>query len=319
MIDKALKKQLFTNMVRTRAMEERLIKMAKSSDGYFWIGGPGEEGFNVPLGTLVNKGYGIDYDYTHFHYRSSGCIIGMGAEPISLIRQMASVKTDPYSGGRHFVNHPAIKKWNVCPVNAPIETQYSFAIGTAKAQRNSKKGITIVTGGDAGTAEGDFATCLVWASRPEEELPMLIVVTNNRFGISTPYSEVNGTKSIVARAEAFNMKTDVINGNDPEESYTRLKAAMDYVRKERKPFCLEASVSRLHGHSSSSGANRVYDQEDCIENYKAKLLDEKVLTKKEVDSIIDAAHQECKDALDQVRKEEKPSSDSVYMHTFKEE
>jgi len=55
-----------------------------------------------------------------------------------------------------------------------------MAPGTAMAQkRHGGEGITIVTGGDAGTAEGDFATCLIWSSRPGQELPVLIIVTNN--------------------------------------------------------------------------------------------------------------------------------------------
>ena len=49
-------------MVRTRAMEERMIKMSKSGEGYFWIGGPGEEAFNACLGLQVKKGQGPAYD-----------------------------------------------------------------------------------------------------------------------------------------------------------------------------------------------------------------------------------------------------------------
>src|SRR4249920_2017066 len=58
-------------MVRTRVLEERMIKMSKSGEGFFWIGGPGEEAFNVCLGLQVKKGCGPKFDYLHFHYRSS--------------------------------------------------------------------------------------------------------------------------------------------------------------------------------------------------------------------------------------------------------
>ena len=51
------------SMVKARVLEERLIRMYKQSDGYFWIGGPGEEAFNIPLGLQVLKGQGLDYDY----------------------------------------------------------------------------------------------------------------------------------------------------------------------------------------------------------------------------------------------------------------
>ena len=167
-------------MSNARALEERLIKMAKSSDGYFWIGGPGEEAFNVPLGLLINKGEGLNHDYIHFHYRNSATVLALGEDVINPMRQMANVETDPYSGGRNFVNHYAIKKWNVMPVTSTIETQYVTALGTAHAQRkhnikNNTQGITVVTGGDAGSAEGDFASCLSWSNRKNNELPLLMI------------------------------------------------------------------------------------------------------------------------------------------------
>ena len=61
-----------------RAMEERMIKMSKSGQGYFWIGGPGEEVFNTCLGLQVKKGQGPDYDYLHLHYRNSATLVAMG-------------------------------------------------------------------------------------------------------------------------------------------------------------------------------------------------------------------------------------------------
>ena len=147
----------------------------------------------MPLVLFFDKGTGLDHDYLHLHYLSSGTLLAFGADPVDSLRQMKNVATDPYSRGRNFVCHYSAKKWNVAPVSSPIEVQYSIAPGTAMAQRRANaKGITIVTGGDAGTAEGDFATCLVWSSRKGNELPMLILVTNNQYGISTPYEGQHG-------------------------------------------------------------------------------------------------------------------------------
>src|SRR5688500_2876083 len=155
--------RIYDLMLRTRLLEERLITMYKQGDGYFWIGGPGEEAFSVPLGMLADKGQGVDHDYLHLHYRSSGTLLALGADPVDSLRQMKCVATDPYSKGRNFAGHFSVRKWNVVPVSSPIEVQFSIAIGTARAQRagSGAKGITIVQGGDAGTAEGDFATALV--------------------------------------------------------------------------------------------------------------------------------------------------------------
>src|SRR5207253_123692 len=192
--------------------------------------------------------------------------------PIDAMRQMKNSATDPYSGGRNFVGHYSIRQWNVVPVSSPIEVQYSIAPGTAIAnKRAGGRGITIVTGGDAGTAEGDFATCLIWSSRKGAELPVLMLVTNNRWGISTPFAGQHGEERISDRGKAFGMPTRTIDGNDPEGSYHALKEAIEYVRHERKPFLLEAMVSRLYGHSSASGANFVAQESDCLERFEHTL------------------------------------------------
>ena len=90
-------------MARTRAMEERMIKMSKSGQGYFWIGGPGEEAFNACLGLQVKKGRGPAYDFLHLHYRNSATLVAMGMPLLDGIRQMAMTATDTHSMGRNFV------------------------------------------------------------------------------------------------------------------------------------------------------------------------------------------------------------------------
>src|SRR3954469_18573019 len=205
-LERGLLIQMHELMVKTRALEERLIQMYKQGHGYFWIGGPGEEAFNVPLGLLMKKGQGPRYDYLHAHYRQSGTMLALGEEPIGALRQMKNTASDPYSGGRNFAGHYSKREWNIAPVSSPIEVQYSMAPGTAMAQkRHGGEGITIVTGGDAGTAEGEFASCLVWSSRPKQELPILIIVTNNQWGISTAACTQQGCTQISDRGKAFNI------------------------------------------------------------------------------------------------------------------
>jgi 2-oxoisovalerate dehydrogenase E1 component alpha subunit len=306
-------------MLQARLLEERLIRMQKQGDGYFWIGGPGEEAFGVPLGLLVHKGEGLDYDYLHLHYRCSATVLAMGADPVDSLRQMKNTATDPYSGGRNFAGHPSIKKWNVVPVSSPIEVQYSMAPGTALAQkRHGGRGITIVTGGDAGTAEGDFPTCLVWSSRPGWELPILIVVTNNEWGISTAARTQHGEKRIADRGVAFGIQTKTIDGNDPELSYRELKKAMEYVRTERKPFLLEARVSRLYGHSSSSGANFISEEVDPLTELEKKLEQRGVLTRAHMDQLRERYTHELLEASKRVRTEPQPEGASIWKHVFAE-
>lgn len=304
-------------MVRARLLEERLIKMSKGGDGFFWIGGPGEEAFNVPLGLQVKRGHGVDADFLHLHYRSSAIVLALGGKPIDAIRQMRSVGTDPYSKGRNFVNHYAIPEWNIVPVSPTIETQYSTAIGTGIAQARAKTdAITIVNGGDAGTAEGDFHSCLVWSNRPVLPLPILIIVVNNGWGISTKEETQHGEKNISDWAKVFpDMPGKTIDGNSVVESWAALEEAFAYIRKNRRPYLLEARCSRLYGHSSSSGANRI-PEADCIEMLEkamsergmAKPADFKKVWEREA-ADIDAAHQ-------QVKKEPFPALESVWEDVF---
>lgn len=305
-------------MVRARVLEERLITMYKKGDGYFWIGGPGEEAFNVPLGLLVDKGQGVDHDFLHLHYRSSGTLLAMGADPIDSLRQMKNVATDPYSRGRNFAGHYSWRANNIVPVSSPIEVQFSIAIGTARAQRagTGAKGITIVQGGDAGTAEGDFATALVWSSRKGSELPLLMIVTNNKFGISTPYAGQHGEEHVSDRGRAFGMPTVVVDGNDPVASYAALQKAIEYVRRERKPYLLEAMVSRLRGHSSASGANLVTSEVDCLTRFETALEQRGLATRAHMDALRDRYTQTFAEAAERVRHEARPTGASIHDYTF---
>jgi 2-oxoisovalerate dehydrogenase E1 component alpha subunit len=306
-------------MVKARVLEERLIQMYKQGHGYFWIGGPGEEAFNVPLGMLMKKGQGPAYDYLHAHYRQSATLMALGEEPIGALRQMKNVASDPYSGGRNFAGHFSKREWNIAPVSSPIEVQYAMAPGTALMQkRHGGDAITIVTGGDAGTAEGDFASCLVWSSRKGHELPVLIIVTNNKWGISTSAEGQHGETHVADRGKAFNMRTKTIDGNDPINAYLELKEAFEYVRKERKPFLLEAEVSRLYGHSSASGANFVNEEQDCLRLFEARLEQEGVLSREQMDEARNRYSEELAAAARTVRDEPQPSGDSIWDHIYAE-
>lgn len=318
---KALPKQtilaMYDLMVKSRALEERLIAIYKRGDAFFWIGAPGEEAWGVPLGLLAHKGQGNDYDWMHMHYRATPTLIAMGMPMIDSIRLIMNKATDPSTGGRNFSNHYVYPKWNIAPITSPIEVQYSIGMGTAHAQKRAKgKGITIVTGGDAGTAEGDFASCLVWASRKGNELPMLITVQNNKWGISTSYEGQHGEDQIADRARAFGIPSMVINGNDPIESYLAIQKQMELVRKTGKPAFIEAHLSRLYGHSSASGANKVDNEDCCLNLFEEKLLRAGYISDQVAKETWSKYVSEALEAHEQVRSEPVPQADSVWEHIY---
>ena len=316
--------RLYDRMLLARCLEERLIQMHKQGDGFFWVGGPGEEALNTSLGMLVRKGQGPAYDYLHLHYRATATLLAMGADPMDAMRQMKNTATDPYSRGRNFCNHYSKRAWNVLPVSSTIEVQFSMAPGTALANKRAgiaghaaSQGITIVQGGDAGTAEGDFATCLIWSSLPNRELPCLMIVTNNHWGISTPAAHMH-SEQIAARADAFGIRSAVIDGNDVETCYAELARAMEYVRSTRRPFLLEAHVSRLYGHTSASGANRVASEVDCLALLESRLEELGLMAREKMVELRASYTHELREAAKLVREEPQPSGDDIYREIFAE-
>jgi 2-oxoisovalerate dehydrogenase E1 component alpha subunit len=309
--------EIYHIMVRARAMEERMIKMSKSGEGYFWIGGPGEEAFNACLGLQVKKGQGPAFDYLHLHYRNSATLVAMGMPLLDGIRQMAMTATDPHSMGRNFSSHYARAEWNVVPITSVIEVQYTMAPGTAIVQKRlGGDAISIVVGGDAGTAEGDFASCMVWSTRPANPLPVLMIVMNNHWGISTPAAGQHGEPHVVERGKAFGIPGEVVDGNDLIASWHAVHRAMTYCRTKHRPYMLEALVSRLYGHSSSSGALRMKDEPDCIALFEQKLREAGVLHAETAEAIREAAEAEVAAAADKAVAEPKPTPADVEKHTY---
>ena len=97
-----------------------------------------------------------------------------------------------------------------------------------------------------------------------------MIVTNNGYGISTPAESQHAETHIIDRGKAFGIPGEVVDGNDPIASWYAIRRAMAYCRRERRPFLLEAMVSRLHGHSSSSGAALVKDELGPLDAVRAE-------------------------------------------------
>src|SRR5262249_17065848 len=139
---------------------------------------------------------------------------------------------------------------------------------------------------------------------------------NNGWGISTSACSQHGEAHVIDRGKAFGIPGEVVDGNDPIASWHALRRAMDYCRKERRPFMLEPLVSRLYGHSSSSGALRVKGEVDCIELFERKLLRAGVLDEHMIEQTHADAQAEADAAADEVVGEARPTPPDVYKHTY---
>ena len=112
------------------------------------------------------------------------------------------------------------------------------------------------------------------------------------------------------------MPTAVVDGNDFEASYAALKTAMEYVRKERKPYLLEAMVSRLRGHSSASGANLVKDEIDCLDVIEQRLEARSLLTRAQMAKMREDITNELADAAKRIRTEPQPEASNIWDYVF---
>ena len=138
---------------------------------------------------------------------------------------------------------------------------------------------------------------------------------NNKWGISTSYDTQHGEKNISDRGKAFGIRTAIINGNDPIETYLATQTEMAYIRRTGKPVLAEYRVSRLFGHSSASGANR--DPDICpIEEFEKLMVDKKYIKSTEVKEIWQRYDDESRAAADIVRGEPVPTRESVWDHVY---
>jgi 2-oxoisovalerate dehydrogenase E1 component alpha subunit len=143
-----------------------------------------------------------------------------------------------------------------------------------------------------------------------------MIVTNNGWGISTPACSQHGEERIIDRGKAFGIPGEAVDGNDPIASWHAIARAMDYCRRTRRPCLLEARVSRLYGHSSSSGALRVKDEPDPIANFERTLLDAGVLDPHTAEQVHEEALAEVDAALEQVLTEPTPRPEDVERYTY---
>jgi 2-oxoisovalerate dehydrogenase E1 component alpha subunit len=203
------------------------------------------------------------------------------------------------------------------PVTSVIEVQYVMAPGTAIMQkRHGGEGVSVVVGGDAGTAEGDFTSCMIWSTIPGHELPVLIAVTNNGYGISTPAHTQHSERRISDRGEPFGIDGESVDGNDPVVIWHALERSFEQCRHKRRPYLLEARVSRLHGHSSSSGAARVTSEPCCLKQFEDRLVSAGVIHRELAEMIHHDAHEEADRAVEIAMQEPRPTAADLNRHTF---
>ncbi|HHM21691.1 MAG TPA: dehydrogenase, partial [Bacteroidetes bacterium] len=200
-------------------------------------------------------------------------------------------KEDGFTRGRDRSFHFGALHFHVVGMISHLGPQLALADGVALADKlNKDKKVTLAFTGEGGTSEGDFHEALnvaaVW------DLPVIFLVENNGYGLSTPTSQQFRCARIADKGIGYGIESHVIDGNNILEVYTRISKIAARLRKNPRPVLVECLTFRMRGHEEASGTKYVpkklieeWAAKDPVSNYQSWLLEQGILTEKKIEEI----------------------------------
>lgn len=250
----------YRQLLLPRLIEEKMLNLLRQNKISKWFSGMGQEAISVGITSSVDQN-----DYLLPMHRNLGVFTTRGVPFYPLFAQLLG-KADGFTGGRDRSFHFGTAEHRIFGMISHLAATMPVADGIALANMlKGKKQVAISFCGDGGTSEGDFHEALnlagVW------KLPVIFVIENNGYGLSTPVSEQYACKNLVDRAEGYGLKGMLIDGNDYFEVASNIKKARK-LALQGKPVLIEAKTFRMRGHEEASGTFYVADEE--FEKWKPK-------------------------------------------------
>ncbi len=243
--------ELLKTMQLSREGDRREGILLRQSRGWFQVGGLGHEA----LAALIYLLRPDDYLYPYYRDRAMALARGISNYELALAY---FAKRDSSSGGRHMPGHYSSRELNIFSVATPTASQCIPAAGTAWGLKmDGTDSVVLCTVGDAATRQGEYYEAIAFAI--QENLPLIMVVEDNLYGISTPTLHHNPY-----RLKVFNEEHVVfVNGRDPYEVFAKGATAIQRARQGGGPTVLWCELDRLGSHTSSDD-HRVYRTQDDI-------------------------------------------------------
>ncbi len=243
--DKHFRLDLYRKALTVSFAEERMKSFAKQGKCAFVASCRGHELTQAGIALLLRPGH----DWFFTYYRSTGTALATGLPLKDYFLGMLSRAGDPNSGARNMPEHFSSRELRLVSQTACTGSQYLPAVGAARAvKRAGADEIVYVESGEGATSEGEFFESLNWAAR--ESLPVLFVVQNNGYAISTP-QQVQTASTVRRIAEGFGVVAFEIDGASVDEIEATVRPALESMRRGGGPVLIEAHVPRLDSHSSS--------------------------------------------------------------------
>lgn len=301
--DKELR-DLYRNILMPRMIEEKMLSQLRQGKISKWFSGIGQEAISVGL-TMALK----DDEFILPMHRNLG-VFTTRKVPLQRLFSQFQGKMNGFTKGRDRSFHFGIKEAHIVGMISHLGPQMGVADGIALAQKlGNENGVTAVFTGDGGASEGDFHESLnvaaVW------NLPVMFVVENNGYGLSTPSSEQFKCKQFIDKGIGYGMETLQIAGNNIVDVYTKFRDIAESIRQNPRPVLVECLTFRMRGHEEASGTKYVpqelmdfWGQKDPVMNFERFLLSENVISEKEVHELREEMKLEISDALHAASDEE---------------
>lgn len=288
---------IYKHLLYPRLIEEKMLVLLRQGRISKWFSGIGQEAISVGATLAL-----FEDEWIMPLHRNLGVFTVRNMPLHKLFKQWQGTQ-DGYSNARERSFHFGNREHYICGMISHLGPQLAIADGVALAYKLQRKNkISLAFTGDGGTSEGDFHEALnvaaVW------DLPVIFIIENNGYGLSTPVNEQYKCSSLAERAKGYGMESVIIDGNNVLTVYDTVKGVRDYCLKNQKPYLIECMTFRMRGHEEASGTKYVpkelfdtWQVKDPIKNYEEWLVKENVLTNDEVVKIRDEQRRKIEDEL----------------------
>ncbi len=276
---------LYNKLLYPRLIEEKMLILLRQGRLSKWFSGIGQEAVSVGITAALSQ-----KDYILPLHRNLGVFTTRQMPLDRLMRQWLG-KPDGYTKGRDRSFHFGSMEDRVIGMISHLGAMLPVADGLALASNlDNDQYVAVAFSGDGGTSEGEFHEALnvaaVW------NLPVLFVVEQNGYGLSTPITEQYRAERLSDKAHGYGIPGYTIDGNNLLEVYHVTAALLRKMREDRTPALLECVTFRMRGHEEASGTKYVpqelmdtWREKDPLRRYEDWLRDSQILKEEEMDRI----------------------------------